>query len=449
MKKISKNTIELVNHASVIVSGEKTKLLSDPWYFLPAFHDGWNLIYENSEKDIIKVLEKITHIWISHEHPDHFSIVFFKKYKELIRTKKIKILFQETKDKRVIKFLRYLNLEVIELKNRKNYNLDEKYSITCVKSGFYDSALIINVDGIKIFNLNDCPIESLDDIEKFKKKFGLCDVLLTQFSYAAWKGNKSNEEWAKNAAKNKINIIKNQANILNPKTVIPFASFIKFSNIKNSHLNKNSNYPDKIIEEINENEIKIVFLRPYEEQNLSKIEQDEKSLIFWRNEIIRSNNNQLNVYKKRIDLEELNVSFLKYKKRIFDKNSFLMIKLISLVPFIKPFEKIVIYVEDIEKSIIFDFFSEKLITTQLNYDISLSSESLDFIFNNSFGFDTLTVNGCFETGNKDGFEKATKLLAIENLNNLGIHFNFSIFLNLKIFFIFFQRLKKVKINMAN
>jgi hypothetical protein len=449
MKKIFKNTIEFVNHASVIISGEKTKVLSDPWYSLSAFHDGWNLIYENSDEDIVKVLEKITHIWISHEHPDHFSISFFKKYKELIRTKKIKILFQETKDKRVIKFLKHLNLEITELKNEKSYKLDENYFITCVKSGFYDSALIFNVDGLKIFNLNDCPIESHDDIKRFKKKFGICDVLLTQFSYAAWKGNKSSEEWAKNAAQNKINIIKNQANILNPKTVIPFASFIKFSNTKNSHLNKNSNSPDQIIKKIDKDKIKIVFLRPYEEQNLSKIEQDEDSLVFWRNEIIKSNKKQLNMYKKRVNLDELNFSFLKYKKRIFDRNSYLMIKLISLVPYISPFEKIVIYVEDIKKSIIFNFFSDKLITTELDYDISLSSESLDFIFNNSFGFDTLTVNGCFETGNKNGFEKATKLLAIENLNNLGIYFNISILLNLRIFFIFFERLKRVKINLAN
>lgn len=274
-------------------------------------------------------------------------------------------------------------------------------------------------------------------------------MLLTQFSYAAWKGNKSSEEWAKNAAQNKINIIKNQANILNPKTVIPFASFIKFSNTKNSHLNKNSNSPDQIIKKIDKDKIKIVFLRPYEEQNLSKIEQDEDSLVFWRNEIIKSNKKQLNMYKKRVNLDELNFSFLKYKKRIFDRNSYLMIKLISLVPYISPFEKIVIYVEDIKKSIIFNFFSDKLITTELDYDISLSSESLDFIFNNSFGFDTLTVNGCFETGNKNGFEKATKLLAIENLNNLGIYFNISILLNLRIFFIFFERLKRVKINLAN
>lgn len=447
MNNKSNNSIEFVNHASVIISGQEIRLLSDPWYSLSAFHDGWNLIYENSENDVLKILEKITHIWISHEHPDHFSIVFFKKYQELIKNKKIKILFQETKDKRVIKFLKHLNLETIELKNEKKYLLEKDYTIQCIKIGFYDSALLFNVNGIKIFNLNDCPIENLKDINRFKNKFGSCDILLTQFSYAAWKGNKSNEQWAKNSAENKIKIIKNQASILKAKTVIPFASFIKFSNVYNSHLNKNSNTPDKVIKKIDKNKIKIIFLKPYEKQNFNLMKQDEHSLEFWRNEIIKSNNYSLNSYKKIISFEELNKSFLKYKKRIFTTNSFLMIKFLSFIPFIKPFSKIVVYVEELKKSLIFDLFSEKFNVTELNYDISLSSESLNFILNSTYGFDTLTVNGCFETGNKDGFQKAAKLLAIENLNNLGVYFNLSVIFNINLFKIFFDRLGKLNKNL--
>ncbi len=447
MEKISQSKIEFVNHASVIFTGEKINLLSDPWYSLSAFHNGWNLIYENLDSDISNIIEKITHIWISHEHPDHFSVPFFIKYKELLKIKKIKILFQETQDKRVINFLKSLNLDTIELKNEKKILLDKNFAITCVKSGFYDSALLVEIDNRKIFNLNDCPIESIDEIKKFNKKFGSCDVLLTQFSYAAWKGNKSNEEWAKNSALKKIDIIKNQAKILNAKTVIPFASFIKFSNIENYHLNKNSNTPDKIIKKISKDEAKIVFLRPYEKQNLDFLEQDEASLIFWREEIIKSNNSKLFKYKNIIEIDGLNVSFLKYKKKIFSKNSYLLIKFLSLIPFVKPFGKVVIHLKDLKKSMILDFFSNELKNTDLEYDISLNSESLNFIFNNSFGFDTLTVNGCFETGNKNGFEKLTKLLAIENLNNLGIYFNFSIIFNVKIFLIFFERLRKVKRNL--
>ena len=65
----------------------------------------------------------------------------------------------------------------------KKYQLDDDFSIKCIKSGFYDSALIVELGDKKIFNLNDCPIEQLK-IKEFNKKYGTCDLLLTQFSYA-------------------------------------------------------------------------------------------------------------------------------------------------------------------------------------------------------------------------------------------------------------------------
>ena len=100
----SKTTIQFINHASVRISYEDVSLLSDPWYFGDAFHKGWNLLVEQSADEISKIIKSTTHIWISHEHPDHFSISFFKIYEELIKSQGIVILFQETKDKRVKSF---------------------------------------------------------------------------------------------------------------------------------------------------------------------------------------------------------------------------------------------------------------------------------------------------------------------------------------------------------
>ena len=77
--------IQFINHASVLISNKPIGLLSDPWYKGSAFNNGWKLIYENSNDEIYSMLNnKVTHIWLSHEHPDHFSIPFFKKFKETI-----------------------------------------------------------------------------------------------------------------------------------------------------------------------------------------------------------------------------------------------------------------------------------------------------------------------------------------------------------------------------
>ena len=70
----------------------------------------------------------------------------------------------------------------------------------------------------------------------------------------------------------------------------------------------------------------------------------------------------------------------------------------------------------------------------------MHSESLAFVFQNTFGYDTLMVNGCFEEGRKNGFVTASKTLALENLNNLGISFSFGVFFNVPLMNLIFSRL---------
>ena len=96
-----------------------------------------------------------------------------------------------------------------------------------------------------------------------------------------------------------------------------------------------------------------------------------------------------------------------------------------------------------------DLFHEKLSVTNSEPEISMSSESLNFIFKNTFGFDTLTVNGCFEELKRGGFSKMTRALAIENLNNIGIKVGFSIFLRIDLVFLFLKRLSSVNKKISN
>ena len=76
------------------------------------------------------------------------------------------------------------------------------------------------------------------------------------------------------------------------------------------------------------------------------------------------------------------------------------------------------------------------------YDIKMHSQSLLFIFKNEFGFDTLTVNGCFESS-KNGFLKSTNTLAIGSLNSMGLNLNFSLIFQFKIIYLFLKKLKNV------
>ena len=87
------------------------------------------------------------------------------------------------------------------------------------------------------------------------------------------------------------------------------------------------------------------------------------------------------------------------------------IQSISPIPI---FKAVVVYVSDLNITLKFDYVSKKIEQTTEAPMICLKSESLYYLFSNSFGFDTLTVNACFEKVRLGGFVAATKSLAIEN-----------------------------------
>ena len=87
-----------------------------------------------------------------------------------------------------------------------------------------------DIAGKKFLNLNDCEIKTPLRCKEVLKLVGECDFLISQFSYAAWKGGKSNIQWRKNAAREKLETLRLQADFFKPKVLIPFASFVYFSN---------------------------------------------------------------------------------------------------------------------------------------------------------------------------------------------------------------------------
>ncbi len=442
--------IQFINHASIYLNDGETGLLTDPWYSGGAFNNGWELLYENNDTEIKKILEKTQYIWISHEHPDHFSVDFFKNYKNLIITKNIKIIFQNTKDKRVCNFLQNCKINFIELDDFKKFDLSNDFSLFIKKYDFYDSALFINLKGIKIFNLNDCPVKSTHELNQIKKKNGSCDILLTQFSYAAWKGGKENVKWRKKAAEEKLNIIKKQAQILNTKTVIPFASFIRFSNIYNDYLNDSVNTPNVTKNKLKGLNSEIVFMRPYEIQYLNNIKQDEATLQYWEELYVNKKKASLYSKNKIYNVEEINLEFIKYCERIYSKNSKTIIKILFTLKFFGIFQILNIYLKDLDKTLSINIIKRKIdYAEKSKADIEMFSNSLVFIFKYSYGFDTLTVNGCFEEKNKNGFSKMSKLFALENLNNLGYKLDFKFLFNYKLIFLFLKKLFSVqkKINL--
>ena len=362
-------------------------------------------------------------IWISHEHPDHFSILFFRKYAEIIKENKIKILFQKTKDRRVITYLNNNNFSVMELEIDKWIPLKDDLRILCLKQGDYDSALLVESENEKILNLNDCVVRDYATAKKFLRKTGKVDLLLTQFSYAAWKGGKSNKSWRESAALEKLETIKIQAAVFQPKFIIPFASFIFFSNKENYYLNDLKNTTSTILNFFSDTKFDILIMKPgdilggiYESLN-SKLANK-----FWMDIDAKLDSRTLNQFDK-VELNNLEEYFFIYRKRIVKNNNLFLMRLIRRISPIKLFQPVIIFISDLNKTIKFDYIKNYFILTKEKPMIKMKSESLAFIFKNSFGFDTLTVNGCFEEVSDGGFALSVKTMAIENYNNIGVYFS--------------------------
>jgi UDP-MurNAc hydroxylase len=75
-------------------------------------------------------------------------------------------------------------------------------------------------------------------------------------------------------------------------------------------------------------------------------------------------------------------------------------------------------------------------------DVTMHSSSLSFIFNQPFGYDTLTVNGRFEA-TPEGFGKMTKSLAIGSLNAMGLAVSPGLVMNFKVVLMLLGRLAGV------
>jgi hypothetical protein len=72
----------------------------------------------------------------------------------------------------------------------------------------------------------------------------------------------------------------------------------------------------------------------------------------------------------------------------------------------------------------------------------MHSSSLHFLLKNEFGFDTLTVNGRFETSAR-GFAKMMRSFAIGSLNALGLSLSWRLVFSLRLVLILVRHLMGV------
>ena len=421
--------IKLINHSSILIKSGNIKLLTDPWYSGSAFNNGWSLLYENNIDTIKKILTCLDYIFISHEHPDHFSINFFKDYEEIIKLNNVKIIFQASHDKRVEKFLKKMNFEMIILEDKERFKINDKTFATIFKQGHIDSALLYETEDFYHLNINDCNflkrelLEINNCIVDKNKKI----IIYIQFSYASFRAN---DEWLKQAALYKLNNIVKVNDIFNSTLIVPFASFFNFSHSENQHLTQFVNSTSIVSNFLNHNNINHCFLNPHMDLiDLSKLVNKDsiqkkvnmESINFWDDKKANAN---INFYETDvIPINKENIKF--FLSRIKKYNNLFLMRLIRLISFKKVFGDLLIKINGTNDVYLLNFFRVlKLNSFIKTPDISMSSEQFNLLLKQAFGIESLLVSGRLKTINKNGLKKLTSAVGITtiNLSNYGINF---------------------------
>lgn len=413
--------ITFVNHASVIFSHGKVNLITDPWLFGSAFNNSWDLV--SKSKLQVSDFENISHIWFSHEHPDHFFPFVLKTIPENFRIK-IQVFFQDTNDHRVAQKCKELGFIVTEMKHGKIYELSDEFRIMCKPYLLYDSWLYLEIGNKKILNLNDCGVDNHTQASYINKKIGNVDLLLTQFGYAAHIGDPDDIQLRKDASQEKLQRIKIQCDVFKPKFIIPFASFIRFSHIDNMYMNDHVNKISNVDNFINNNtNTKSIILYPGDEwnfdekhDNLNAIQKYEKDFAA---EFIPHKDSII------VEINELTELAKLYLAKIKFRNNWNMIKLFHKVRFFKTSQ---IFLKDLDKCVSFNLIDGiKLSNVDKNKsDIITDSDSLSFALKFDYGADTLLANARFRRSGGRTM-KFFRLFMVGTLNNNGRSFPFGIF----------------------
>jgi len=406
--------IKFFNHACFSVENYGEVLLCDPYLNGTAFNDGWDLIVE----DVLFEFDykKNNFIYFSHEHPDHFSISFLKSISQNLRSK-IKIIYQTTKNRRVAKFLKSIGYEVIEIPDKGQFKIGKDFFITIGHVPFYDSWAVININGFKIVNANDCVLEAphiINDIIKASKK---CDVLFTQFSYANWvEGGIMNVEARNELAKEKLRRIQLQVSALSPQFVVPFASMIRFCHEENSYMNDSVNSPLKAVEFIDSStNAKAYLMMPYEIWNGVDAKDNMQAIEYWENAYDMAKNRSLIKAKKAISSNKLIEASQSMFKRVKKMNSWFFIVTLS---YLRIFPSLKMHIMDLDENYSFSWDKGFQKIDGGPIDLKLSSESVYFLFSFDFGIDTLNVNARF-TGSLSSKKKLIRCFSPLALNNTG------------------------------
>jgi UDP-MurNAc hydroxylase len=403
--------IEWVNHASFIVESGPVRLICDPWLEGTAFNNGWSLV--SPTKLTYEDFSRITHIWFSHEHPDHFSPPNLKKIPEEYR-RRITVLFHETSDKRVASVCRSLNFTVQELPNGASVNLAAHFQILCGTNGLLDSWLAIFGEGKTLLNVNDCVFPREQNLLPIREKTGKVDVLLSQFSYANWVGNPGDYESHQKHAQRKRSEMSKQIRFFEPAQFIPFASFVYFCHAENFFMNQSVNRIADIHKfTTHDLQTETVVLYPGDRWEVGT-SQDSRGAIQKYEQDFDRVLRATPMASPEIAIEKLKQTASALVNKCAEANTRMLLKAMSPA---------VARLSDLNMDVELSFRYGLRVVENKQPDIILSSDSLFYCMKTDWGGETLQINGRYQVPRGGHSRRFFQFFRVPQYNSYGSSVN--------------------------
>lgn len=233
--------LELISHASVIVRTADAVVWSDPWRTSKVFNNSWTLLVPAAPVD----LDEIDHLWLSHEHPDHFNIPTLRALPESFK-RRVVVLFQANNSDKMFAALHKLGFaNTRALPHRQQVQLRGDTRVYCYQVGQMDSCLAVLDGHDTVLNINDAEAGPRD-CAIIRGDIGPTRVVLNQFSLAGHGGEGDPAAvLPRKASQILANMIANHRD-LGAELTVPIASFVYFSSVDNAYMNAYANTPRQV-----------------------------------------------------------------------------------------------------------------------------------------------------------------------------------------------------------
>ena len=386
--------IEWVNHASFVLRSGECAVIMDPWLEGSVFDESWSLLAPSIFTD--RDFETITHIWFSHEHPDHFFPPNLLPIPAEIRAR-IHVIFQPTIDRRVVDFCRKVGFASVAELPATWHPIGADLSIWCEPAGRGDTWAAFRSASHTLLNINDCIYLDKDELrprsQDRQDRYAGHAIFVCELV-----GNKHDEPVWETAAAGQLEKIRREVEVLEPAFVLLSASYVFFDHEENWYMNQWVNTVHKAFEYVSQLPgTTPVVLYPGDKW-LAGTEHDLSSALARyavdQDRALARGPQHKSKRVERTTLEEAGRDFI---RRLRSRNSLL---LLSRIPSAR------VFVTDYG-----EYYSLSLrgLTPAKRSlaDVSLSSSALLYCLKNDWGGETLFINGRFEVPEGGNWERSS------------------------------------------